>query len=149
MATATAVLQILEASDYDTVRAWIDISVDANALPDSTIDLYGPLAESDVLSRDAYALDYSESGTAPDAVKWTRVRRAAVFLTAALLCGALPAITSEQVGGDRYARTAFDAEKRAAVLRGLASTELAGYLNPDGLAETLFAFGVARGYRGR
>lgn len=149
MATAAFTLQILEAGDYDAIRTRIDTALDSEALPDRVIDLYGPDAESEVLARDPNALTYQPGGAAPDDEKWTRVRRAVIFITAARICGAITLPISEQLGSYRYSLSPWDAGKRAAELRGLAEKELAAYLEIDGHVLPLFSFGVACGSRGR
>lgn len=149
MASAAFALQILEASDFDAIRVRIASALDADALPDSVIDLYGPEAESEVLARDPNALTYQPGGTAVDAVKWTRVRRATIYITAARICGAITLPISERLGSYQYNLSPWDAAKRAAELRGLAEKELAAYLEVDGHVRPLFSFGVACGSRGR
>lgn len=139
-------MALLQANSFAEIRAAIDLSLDAAALPDDIIalDLFAGGAEAEIVARDPLATTY----TVDDAA-YTRVLRALHYLTAARLCPALPAITSEKLGADSYNRTAFDAGKRAAELRGLANQELAAYLEADGLTVPLFAFGTVPGYRGR
>jgi hypothetical protein len=137
---------LLFAGIGDQVRAALDVSLDPSALPDATISLpiFVDGAEADILATDPNALTYLVT----DAAR-ARVERAFIYLTAAYIAPTLPAITGEQVGGDRYSRAAWDGAKRAAELRGLANAELAAYLNPSGQVEPLFSFGLACGRRGR
>jgi hypothetical protein len=151
MPNAAFSLQILTPGDYDSIRVLIDTGLDSDAVPDAVIEspAYGPTAESEVLLRDPNALTYQPGGAAPDDAKWTRVRRAVIFIAAARLCPAVALPITEKLGSYTYTLPAWDAAKRAIELRGLAERELAGYLELDGLTKPLFSFGTACGRRGR
>lgn len=138
-------MSLLSASDYPAIRAALDVSLKATALPDAVIALpiYQGAAESEVLARDPEA--ENRSGAALQ-----RVVNAAIFLTAAYLASALPTITAETVGRYSYQRDT-DWGARAAELRQRADAELAAVLTPDAAARPLppGMFAVASGRRGR
>ena len=138
-------MPLISSADFQEVRELIDISLDALALPDAVVgrDAYAGAAMRDVLSRDPLA----ESRTGADGA---RVRLAAIYLTAARLCPAVPALSRETHGETTYQRVAFDPAKRAEELRSLAESELSAVLEPDDptpYRPTMFR--LASGRRGR
>jgi hypothetical protein len=138
-------MPILASADYQEIREQIDISLDALALPDAVVgrDAYAGAAMREVIARDPLA----ESRTGADGA---RVRLAAIYLTAARLCPAVPALQSETHGETTYRRMAFDATKRAEELRSLAESELSAVLEPgDATPYRPTMFGLASGRRGR
>jgi len=139
-------MTLLSSTDYPSVRAAIDTSLDSAVLPDALIarDVFVGAAELDVLARDPLAA--SRTGT--DA---TRITLAAIYLTAARLCPAVPNIIEEEdTGQHRYRRQATDWTKRAAELRGMADAEIQAILAPTATTPgrpTMFV--AASGRRGR
>jgi hypothetical protein len=141
-----ATLTILQAGSYDKIRAAVDLSLDSNLLPDATIeqDQFGPAAEQEVLEREALVLP-----TAINAAEQVLHRElAAIYLTAARLAQALPAITEQMLGDSRYSRTAFDPQRRHRSLRTLAERELATYLEGTKLPHIQQQAWLAKGRRG-
>ena len=138
-------MSLLDAADFPAIRAALDVSLKAQTLPDATIALpiYQGAAEAEVLARDPLA--ESRAGAALQ-----RVVNAAIFLTAAYLAPAMPALTAETIGKYSYERKT-DWAARAADLRQRADVELAAVLTPDVARSprppSLFA--VARGRRGQ
>jgi hypothetical protein len=136
---------LLTAADWQEVREQIDISLDAVTLPDAIVgrDAYAGAAMREVVSRDPSA--ETRTGAAG-----ARVRLAAIYLTAARLCPAVPALTRETHGETTYQRLALDPAKRAEQLRSLAEEELSAVLEPDDATPyrpTMFS--LASGRRGR
>jgi hypothetical protein len=128
--------------DYPDVRAAIDISLDTVILPDSVISMapYAEAAEAELARR---VPGYSEDDA--------RIQRAAIYLTAALLCPAVPHLIAErQADGQQYQRQPFDAAARAEALRALADAEINEVLGEDDLtAQRPTVFALACGRRGR
>lgn len=142
-------MDILTTADYPSVRALIDVSLTATALPDTTIEMapFAPAAEDELKQRDpdwaAHLADTTVAG---------RLVRAAIYLTAARLLPALPTLKSESTpDGQSYHRATVEVEDRVAELRDLAAGEIAVLVAADD-ATTTFAptfFTAACGKRGR
>lgn len=140
-------MAILSAADYPAIRAALDVSLNAQQLPDATIgqDIFVGAAEAELLRR------------VPDAASKTgddlrRVKRALVWLTAALLAPSVVRITSlsVQTRDLSYSRQTFDPDEKAAELRSRAESEIAMLLTPGEATPSLpTVFTVAAGYRGR
>lgn len=136
---------LLTSFDFPSIRAAIDVSLDAETLPDTIIDLdlYAGAAMRDVLARDPLA--ESRSGA-----ELLRAKSAAVLFAAARLIGSLPQVFKETRADHSYERDKIDSSARAAELRALAEAELASYLDPGDLTSTRPPFfRLAHGYRGR
>lgn len=137
---------LLTVDDYPAIRAALDTSLDATALPNKVIDedIYAGAAWADVVER------YPGADTETDTAVLTRLRRAAIYFAAARLAPAVVRITSLSVSvqGVNYSKPVFDPEKRAAELRALADAELDAVLTPGELSRPTF-FTVASGQRGR
>lgn len=137
-------MALLTTADYPAIRAALDVSLTARDLPDSVIGLaiYVGAAEAEVLVRDPVAA--SRIGAEKQ-----HLVNAAVFLTAAYLAPALPALTKE-----RFAEYSYEQEvdwlARAADLRRRFEAELAAVLAPNDAATysrpTMFT--TAAGTRG-
>lgn len=142
---AASTLRILTYGDYEAVRKSLDLSLDEAALPSEIIELpvFGPAGESDVLERDPYSLGYQTT----DTVAWERVRRAAIWFTAARLAPAVPALTMERLGDWSMSRKETDFGALAATLRGRAAAELAQNVTGSSPAP-LPSFTLACGRRG-
>lgn len=140
-------MAILSSSDYPAIRAALDVGLNAQQLPDATIglDTFVGAAEAELLRRVPNAA--SKTG---DDLK--RVKRALVWLTAALLAHSVVRITSMniQTRDLSYSRQTFDPDEKAAELRGRAEAEIGMVLEPN---ESTFAmptmFTLAAGGRGR
>ncbi len=138
-------MSLLSTSDFPAIRAALDVSLKTTTLSDAVIALpiYQGAAEAEVLARDPLAA--SRTGAALQ-----HVVNAAIFLTAAYLAPALPALTAETIGKYSYQRD-VDWTARAAELRARADAELAALLTPataqKGSPPTMF--GVASGRRGQ
>jgi hypothetical protein len=120
-------MAILSSADYPAVRAALDASLNPQQLPDATIaqDIFVGAAEAELLRR------------VPDAASRTgdelkRVKRALVYLTAALLAHSVVRLTSVsiQTRDLSYSRQTFDPDEKAAELRGRAETEISGLIAP-------------------
>lgn len=113
-------MALLTTADYPAIRAAIDISLDAAALPDAIIglDLYAGAAQRAVRVRDPQA----ESRTGEQRAVITL---AAVLWCAGLLAPALPAISRETHGNDTYQRLTRDPALLGAELITRAETEIA------------------------
>lgn len=118
-------MPILTSADYPAIRAALDLSLDAEGLPDAAISLplFQGMAEAEVLRRD------------PDAASRTgdelqHVRNAAVLLTAGRIAPRLPQVLRERfAGGDyEYQMQPRDWEALATSLRADAEAELSAYL---------------------
>lgn len=139
---------ILPPSNYDAIRAALDVSLTEKNLRNEIIgqEIYAPAAKADVIER----VSDAESKTGTDL---ERVRRAAILFCAARLAPAVVRITSVniQTRDASYSRRTFDPEKRAEELRGLAEQELAEVIDST-TAETAHKptmFTVAAGTRGK
>jgi hypothetical protein len=141
-------MPLLTSLEYPSIRAAIDISLDATVLPDSIIGLpiYADAAEQDVLRRDPTAEDRT-------GVELQHVTNAAIYLCAALLVPAVPQISGETTSGQHsYTRKLVDVDDLAATLRARADAELAAVLTPStppSSASRPTLFGLASGRRGR
>lgn len=111
----------LSSTEYPAVRAVLDVDLNTQNLPDTTIalDIYEGAANQDVLDRDPAAA--SRTGTDGE-----RVLRAAIYFCAARLTGAVVRLTSISIQARdlTYAKQTFDPTERAEELRDLANDEL-------------------------
>lgn len=140
-------MAILSSAEYPAIRAALDVGLNAQQLPDATIgqDIFVGAAEAELLRR------------VPDAASKTgddlkRVKRALVWLTAALLAPSVVRITSlsVQTRDLSYSRQTFDPDEKAAELRSRAESEIAMLLTPNEATPSRpTMFTVAAGYRGR
>lgn len=133
--------------DYGAVRALLDVSLSAAALPDATLqgDVFLGGAQADVLAVDADAAGYA-SATPEQA----RVKLALEYFLAARVAPAWRAKVQQSWQQGRYSYTlpAWDGAARAAELRALAAAVLAGNLEtPSSLLAG--GFGLAKGGRWR
>lgn len=139
-------MPILGSESYPAIRAIIDTSLDSAVLPDDVIALPIYLDDADLETK---ARDPGWASRTGDAL--TRLRTAAMCLTAARILPALPQIKSEQHGGEyQYQRQEVKVAERVAELRARADAALAAILEPTDTTPampTLFALG--RGRRGR
>ncbi len=120
-------MAILTALDYPAVRAALDVQLNAQSLPDATIaqGIFVGAAEAEVLKR----VPEAESKTGEDLA---RVKRAAVWLTAAYLAHSVARITSlsVQTRDLSYSRQTFNPDEKAAELRARAEREFGMLLAP-------------------
>ena len=116
---------LLTAADYPSVRAVLDITLDADSLPDSIIELpvYAGSAEADVAAKDP--LYATRTGTDK-----LHIRNALILFCAARIAPAMPSITAETQGPYVQARSPVDWMKRQAELTGRAESEIAAVLTP-------------------
>lgn len=140
-------MAILTSSDYPAIRAALDVGLNAQQLPDATIalDTFVGAAEAELLRRVPMA-----AGKTGDDLK--RVKRALVWLTAALLAHSVVRITSMsiQTRDLSYSRQTFDPDEKAAELRGRAEAEIAMLLEPNETTPAMpTMFTLATGGRGR
>lgn len=115
-------MAILTALDYPAIRAALDVNITEQTLPDSVIaeDIFLGAAEAEVVRR------------VPDAEtligeNLARVKRAAIWLTAAYLAHSVVRITSMniQTRDMSYSRQTFNPDEKAAELRQRAEREFA------------------------
>lgn len=140
-------MAILQAADYPAIRAALDTELNAQQLPDATIaqDIFLGAAEARLLER------------VPDAASRTgdemkRVKRALVWLTAALLAHSVVRVTtmSIQTRDMSFSRQTFDPDEKQVELMRRAEAEIAMLLGPsEALPERPPVFAVAGGGRGR
>jgi len=135
---------LLDSSDWPAIRAALDVTLDAAQLPDATIalDIYSGRAMREIQAR----ITGATALTGDDELK---VTAAAVFLTAANIAPAMPAIMRAESQHLAVQRKEVDWNKRAADLRQAAEEEIAGLLEPDTAGPyrpTMFA--RAKGRRG-
>lgn len=128
------------------VRAYLDLSLDANSLPDELMESFADDAEDEVLDRDVNAASYTDL---LEPTKKRRAERAVAYLTASRMALQLPVILSEALGDFKYTRQPYDSAGMYALLRRRALALID--LNTGNTGETtpLFAFTTAPGYRGR
>ena len=138
---------IVQSTDYPSVRAALDTSLDSTTLPDATIafPIFLDAADLEIKRRDP--LWASRSGDAA-----THLKNAAIYLTAALIAPAVRQVIEETLSANdyRYRLQPIDWAARAAELRALVEQELNAYLEtstttPD--RPTMFT--VAHGTRGK
>ncbi len=139
-------MTILTALDYPAIRAALDVSLNAQQLPDATIaqDVFLGAAEAELLQRVPTAASMTGGDLA-------RVKRALVWLTAAYLAHSVVRITSlsVQTRDLSYSRQTFDPDEKAAELRARAGAEIAALVTPSATAPgrpTMFT--LAGGRRG-
>jgi hypothetical protein len=129
---------LVTTAQYPAVRAAIDVTLTADALPDSVIGLtiFAGKAERDAIARATNGAAIVASTAGDD---FDRLRDVAILLCAALVVPALPQITQESVGQRdyEYRAVAVDPLKRAAQLRAEAAVILAA-LNGTRLIPTQF-----------
>jgi hypothetical protein len=138
-------MAILTSADYPAVRAAIEATLSVEQAPDAVIamPIYVGAAEDEIARRAPDAI------TNPDPTVQATLKRAAIRLTAALLCPAIPSLTSERYGDQSYGRKATDYLALAQSLRGQVDSDLA-LLDPVATAPTRpTMFTVATGRRGR
>lgn len=110
---------ILDQSRYDEVRKVLDISFDETMIPDSTIelDVYAGAAERELLR---LVPDYATLTDTNKAIAKT----ALIYLVAARLAPAVPAIVSESTEDHSYSRQSTNWTQRGAELRAQAHQEI-------------------------
>jgi hypothetical protein len=130
-------MSLLETTSYPAVRAAIDVTLDANNLPDATIGLtiYKGRAEAWVAAR--------TSDTGAHAIA------AAIYYCAWLLFDAVPRLTSEQIVGGGYQRQYTDPVHAKAALLAHAEQEIIEITATTDAALMPPFFTVAPGYRGQ
>lgn len=133
---------LLGAADYPEIRQQIDLSLTAQTLPDATIaqDSFIGQGMRAIIEMDPQA--EAETGDAA-----ARVRLAAIYWTAALLCPVIPMLRSVRFQQEGYDRGPWDPGKRAAELKAMAAGLIDEILTP-GEVRAPFAFKVVPGYRG-
>jgi hypothetical protein len=136
-------MAFLTAAEYPSIRAALDVSLDADALPDDIIELpiYAGSAELEVYRRDPDL--YSRTG-----VHKRRCVNAMIFLTAAYLAPAMPQITSETLGDVTYGFETINWMKLAGELRERADSEIAAVISTVNANSAPSMFGLATGGRG-
>lgn len=139
-------MSLVSPIEYPSVRAAIDVGLDADALPDAVIrlDMYGGAAERDVLARDPLALTYEPSTDA-----FWNVRQAAIYYCAARLVPAIPNITSEKLGEYAVSMASRDQAALVGELRGRAEACLNAVLGTATSAQIPSLFDRACAARGR
>lgn len=132
-------------SDYPTVRAALDVTVDETVLPDAviTMPIYLDASDDEVKRRDPMWASRDEANR-------KRLVNAAILLLASRVAPAIPDITREQLGQfESYDRKAVDWPKRAAELRSDADALIAYVLSGGTKVSTMPTFfDVASGRRG-
>jgi len=127
-------MAILTSADYPAIRAALDVGLSDGQLSDATIgqDIFVGAAEAELLRR------------VPDAASMVgedlkRVKRALVWLTAALLAHSVVRITSlsVQTRDLSYSRQTFDPDEKAAELRARAETEIAALVASETTEATM------------
>lgn len=118
-------MALLTIDDHPAIRAAIDVAVTPRDLPDDTI--------AEEIFREAASLAVEEQ--VPDWATLTgvlaaRVRKAAIYTCAALLCEITPIYTTESVGRWSGTRAALDPAARAQRLRTMAQTEIDAIMFP-------------------
>ncbi len=136
---------LLTATEYDSIRAALDLTLDEEDVPDALIErpIYGAAAELWVMEQDP---DWStRTGTAQ-----VRLLNALIWECAARMAPAMPSILSETRGPYAWSRASVDWSARAKALHSRASAEIAGILTPTQsvVAYPTF-FTLAPGRRGK
>jgi hypothetical protein len=120
-------MAILSSTEYPAIRAALDVSLNAQTLPDATIaqGIFVGAAEAEVLRR----VPDAESKTGDDLA---RVKRAAIWLAAAYLAHSVVRLTSlsVQTRDLSYSRQTFNPDEKAAELRARAEREFGMLLAP-------------------
>lgn len=129
-------MAILSSADYAEIRAAISTHLTDTDLPDAVIaqDAFIGAAEQEVLDR------YPDAGSAAGEAA-ERVRRAAIYLTAARLAPATVVITSLSAQGRdlNYSVQPYDPDARQQELRGYADAELLAIVRPTERAPRRFS----------
>jgi hypothetical protein len=141
-------LAILSSSDYAEIRNVLDVSKTADHIPDAVIGRQAIIgAAEDEVYRRYEAADPATFPGSLSAAQQAKVRRAAIYLTAANLVYAVPMVTQESYTGvGMYNRQLAPVAEVANNLRAMAHREL------DSLAgETTYPtfFARATGPRGQ
>ena len=138
-------MAILTSADYPTIRAAIEVTLSSEQLPDAVIamPIYVEAAEAEIARRVPDALEST------DPVVIATLKRAAIYLTAALIAPAVPRLTSERYGDQAYGREATDYQALAQALRNKVDDELATLDPVAGTPVMPMMFTLASGRRGR
>jgi hypothetical protein len=136
-------MPLLTVADYQEIREVIDVTLTEDELPNDQIarDAFVGQAQRMVLARDPNAETRVDDEAA-------RVRLAAIYYAAALVCPTIPVLTSVRSANETIQRQGVDMKARAAELKALAALELDAVV-ATGAASQPFAFGLAHGTRGR
>lgn len=136
---------LLTPTEYPSIRAALDLSLDSESLPDRVIELpiYLAAADLEVKTRDP---DWATR--TGDAL--IHLTNAAIYLTAARIAPAVPRLQGETFGDYRYQLQSVDWEARAAALDSMADAALDTILDVgDMVSDRPTRFALARGRRGR
>lgn len=142
--------ELLTVAEYPAIRATIDVTLTAKALPDSVIGMapYAGEAAAWVLGEQPDASTYV-IGTD----EYNAAQRAAIYACAALLVPAIPIITSEAYGNAfRYTREKYDPTVLAESLWAKAREAIDKTREdetPVVTGPSRFFFGTLKGRRGR
>ena len=140
-------MTILTANDYPAVRAALDVGLNEAQLTDATIgqDIFVGAAEAELVRRVPTAASMTGENL-------QRVKRALVWMTAALLAHSVVRVTSLsiQTRDLSYSRQTFDPDEKAAELRGRAESEIVALVTPGPpVLSPPKVFTLAAGGRGR
>lgn len=135
---------ILTSDDYDMVRAAIEVTLDADDLPDHVIamDIYLGQAELDIKSK-------VENWSSLVGDELVRLRNATVYQTALLLVDAVRLPLSKKVDDVTFRWSDRDDDELKNKLRGRVDDELDELLDPAYSEANLLIFDIASGQRGR
>lgn len=138
-------MALFTAATAEQVRAVLGLGLSVTEIGDDVIGMsvYAGAAEAELLRRDPLASGYTTDPQLGNA------QRALVYLIAARLVPALPAVLSEQLGDYRYQMQATDATKEAARLQGLADEAIAANLTDTGFVSPIPSFFTVAGRRGQ
>lgn len=129
--------------DPQQVRAAINATLNAAALPDATV--LSPIYVNPAVRLLKSYHPEAEDATAADDIE--RIESALHFLVAANLVQALPQITSQSLGGESWSENVRDIPERVAELQGKALEELDALVS-DSASDPPTIFDVASGRRG-
>lgn len=120
-------MAILTSADFPAIRAALDVDLNAQTLPDTTIaqDIFLGAAEAELLRRVPTAAAMTGNDLA-------RVKRALVWLTAAYLAHSVVRTTSMSINTRdlSYSRQTFNPDEKAAELRARVEREYGMLLAP-------------------
>jgi len=136
---------LLNRSEFEAVRAAIDVSLSDDILPDEQIelDIFQGAGERELLVLVPTAADLVDIDP--------RIRSAAILFVAARICPRVPDIVREAFGQQSYQRSARDMNALAAKLRNEAlaiANQIAGVVDPaEAAMPTFFTVASARRHR--
>lgn len=141
-------MALITPAEYPEIRAVLDTSLTSTQVPDAMIEysIYLGRAEREIIGMYPSAQTVVTAGT--DTAAIAVIKRATIYLVAALLAPAIPRLLKEHLGIYNYTRKMQELDEQVDYLRGMVESELSTIVDIafSDIIPTLFT--VARGNRG-